>query len=635
MAFLDNITSFFTKPIQAAQNAANPNILDKGLALIGNVGSGLGNVYQAAKDFFIPKAMAPGIEPAFGSVIRPPGPVYRVPNETYTERTGISPTTTEQFQKLQYQSFLSNTRPLGGGTMAPQQSGVTPAGSTAVPRAPVGPMPGVAGVSGQSAFQSQPIGNQANISGLSGISGADSPFLSTGFSSAGTAPSIYAGASPTEEPSSRKKKASGAGGVILADAQPSISMAPVPGFSAGNPENIVPLSTMQESVDRTKQALLSGKFSTQDLKNFQTELSGYADYLTQVELSKLPNQGPSVPNDESLLYGSNDPQGDLAKLQRVRVDQKDAIFQRYGIPQDLEAIKQAQARILAEAQAYDETIKGIQNNPDLPSALAARRTKQIEQARDTNLKALQLQYQFLVDSYSVHLGQAKQDLQISDDTRSEQERLRDNSRQLLSLAISSGGVVAWDAAMRQDMARRLGVGIDYINNIQSQVRDSLSAKETLGNATLQQKLLSIENTALRLQNAGFTAANKTQEQIQSRINSAVDQYKANPTGFRERFIDSLVTTYGETNKGYIAEQVYALMPDTVRTIPIESAESLRGFLGVKGFDEAAMERAANDAGVKGSRKEKINTWLRELMGQIAELRDAGLDDNKILSLMNI
>lgn len=55
-----------------------------------------------------------------------------------------------------------------------------------------------------------------------------------------------------------------------------------------------------------------------------------------------------------------------------------------------------------------------------------------------------------------------------------------------------------------------------------------------------------------------TAVAKT---IQSDINQAIDQYKINPSGFRERFIEAEVARYGENARSYINKQVYALMPD--------------------------------------------------------------------------
>ncbi|HDY66707.1 MAG TPA: hypothetical protein ENH85_02825 [Candidatus Scalindua sp.] len=59
------------------------------------------------------------------------------------------------------------------------------------------------------------------------------------------------------------------------------------------------------------------------------------------------------------------------------------------------------------------------------------------------------------------------------------------------------------------------------------------------------------------------AANTVKKNILTNINSAVDQYKLNPSGFRERYIESLVATYGEQQREYIGKQVYSLMPDII------------------------------------------------------------------------
>jgi hypothetical protein len=53
----------------------------------------------------------------------------------------------------------------------------------------------------------------------------------------------------------------------------------------------------------------------------------------------------------------------------------------------------------------------------------------------------------------------------------------------------------------------------------------------------------------------------TAKSIQSDINSAQAQYKLNPSGFREKFIESQVKKYGESARNYITNQVYGLMPD--------------------------------------------------------------------------
>lgn len=56
---------------------------------------------------------------------------------------------------------------------------------------------------------------------------------------------------------------------------------------------------------------------------------------------------------------------------------------------------------------------------------------------------------------------------------------------------------------------------------------------------------------------------ETKSSIVADINRTIDQYKINPAGFRERFIESLIATYGEDYRDYINRQVYSLMPDII------------------------------------------------------------------------
>lgn len=76
---------------------------------------------------------------------------------------------------------------------------------------------------------------------------------------------------------------------------------------------------------------------------------------------------------------------------------------------------------------------------------------------------------------------------------------------------------------------------------------------------------------------------KTMNEILSRINQVVDQYKIQPEGFRERLIDLLVKQYGTKYKEFITNAVYTLLPDikekqglyNAKNIPPEVYQDLR------------------------------------------------------------
>lgn len=54
------------------------------------------------------------------------------------------------------------------------------------------------------------------------------------------------------------------------------------------------------------------------------------------------------------------------------------------------------------------------------------------------------------------------------------------------------------------------------------------------------------------------------EDILNIVNSAVDEYKLNPAGYREKFIELAVDRFGEEWRDFITKSVYTRMPDIIR-----------------------------------------------------------------------
>jgi hypothetical protein len=103
--------------------------------------------------------------------------------------------------------------------------------------------------------------------------------------------------------------------------------------------------------------------------------------------------------------------------------------------------------------------------------------------------------------------------------------------------------------------------------------------------------------------APTTPTDKIDTTIASQINSAVDQYKLNPTGFRENFVDSLTSEFGEPYRDYISQQVYALMPD----LPGQTTETLTPQQQLD--QDRSVFQQYKDAGY--SRQDVENQWLTD------------------------
>lgn len=133
--------------------------------------------------------------------------------------------------------------------------------------------------------------------------------------------------------------------------------------------------------------------------------------------------------------------------------------------------------------------------------------------------------------------------------------------------------------------------------------------------------------------AGATTTD-TRKSIVANINSAVDQYRLNPEGFRESFIKGLLTTYGEPFRDYIQEQVYTLMPDIIEEGEGEQFITKDWLLETFGRDKLieAMKEAGGTQWLK-TRKGELVDYLDGLMKMVEAWRQAGKSDAEILKQM--
>ena len=108
--------------------------------------------------------------------------------------------------------------------------------------------------------------------------------------------------------------------------------------------------------------------------------------------------------------------------------------------------------------------------------------------------------------------------------------------------------------------------------------------------------------------------------IMSNINSAVDQYKLNPEGFRENYIKALTSTYGEEYRDYITEQVYALLPDIkpkteTTTTPADISNQMKN--SAQQYKDAGWTRKDFENQWKADNKiTTIPSWLKIILKEI-------------------
>ncbi len=287
-----------------------------------------------------------------------------------------------------------------------------------------------------------------------------------------------------------------------------------------------------------------------------------------------------------------------AKPEKTREEKLEELRKEYGIPEKIEEIEK-QAMKVAKLQEEIERLD-LQRRQEIEAQYQRRVAMPVIESA---VREINREYSFKRAKLAVELGAQAAVL----------EALQGNLETARNLIRESISAYMYDI---EEERRRYEAFFDYY----SDVYESLEREEREIIDQAYQTLLQREQEIkaekeqvgelmIQYPNAGITVDDSLDEarrkvaewlrmqpeeeeipeedltikrRIISEINSAVDQYRLNPEGFREKFIESLVSTYGEKYRDYITKQVYTLMPDIKTT-----TESVLGF-PIVGTEEEAI-----------------------------------------------
>jgi len=326
--------------------------------------------------------------------------------------------------------------------------------------------------------------------------------------------------------------------------QPSISLP-----QAVSPEGIVDLGAVQEGINKVKE-LMKSPLSQQTIQDFSSYLENTKQTLVQVlqQLNPLPEN--PIPKPETIAENADE----LQRLQSVNPINYDSIMSKYGIPDLIKQMEDMQNQILAETQLGNQMIQQIQNDPDFPKALAERRIAQLQKANQTNLEALKTKYNFLIDLYNVKIGLAKQEIARLESAYSqqqnEQERQRDNVRQMIQQMISTGAIANLSDNELQQWANVSGYTLESLKSIRTAVKTGNDLKIQQAQANLEKK------TQATTAPTSITGANYNTRLNQEIANLYAGRYGT--TGAREKVIQILKKEFPSVD---VAGDIYNRVPD--------------------------------------------------------------------------
>jgi len=126
--------------------------------------------------------------------------------------------------------------------------------------------------------------------------------------------------------------------------------------------------------------------------------------------------------------------------------------------------------------------------------------------------------------------------------------------------------------------------------------------------------------------------NKTKETILSKITSAVSDYQKNPDGYREPFIERMVSAYGEEYRDYISKQTYSAMGDIVNEQFINP-----DYISTNLKTRLKTSKVLDASGVAGfwkSQEAEYNDLVNKLIQLADNYRTAGYTDKEIWSIID-
>jgi hypothetical protein len=178
-----------------------------------------------------------------------------------------------------------------------------------------------------------------------------------------------------------------------------------------------------------------------------------------------------------------------------------SVINKYKISEKQQAIDTMRQRILAATQVFDDAVKELSQEGGVPENIRQKRVQYLQNQADKNLKALELQYNFLIDDYNKSLDLAKSE--VSNITTA-QERQRDNARQMIQQLISTGGLGGLSDDELNQWASVSGYPLESLKSLRKAVKqgNDLKIQKTLDQMQAQAANLDLARQRLEVQQTG-------------------------------------------------------------------------------------------------------------------------------------
>ena len=242
--------------------------------------------------------------------------------------------------------------------------------------------------------------------------------------------------------------------------------------SPNKPKDTTTISSIENNINN-KVNNLAGVDTNYQLKpgenisDYNQRISNYNQQLESqnTQGNQNNNQTQGTDNTKNNSYGFN-----ITDYQKV--------MDKYQIDKQAQDLQKMRQRILAASQVFDDEINRIKNEGGVPESIRQKRINLLTQGRDKNLKELELQYNFLQNSYNSSLNRAKYELGLMEDIANkqytiQQQQKRDLATQLNDL-IRTGALAEYSQSDLQQLANETGYDVKQLSKIANTIKKKAS-----------------------------------------------------------------------------------------------------------------------------------------------------------------
>lgn len=377
------------------------------------------------------------------------------------------------------------------GVSGKSTSNVSVSGNRSVAPKVVRPTSGVSGVTGESTqqFIGPSVGqrslssfnstSQIQTSGLAGISGGGSNFTGNLGASGGASTSLTLGQSEEDKKrqDAQTQVINPATGQNTGVMPPNVlqttptynSIASKPtttNFTTTPPTGAINLDTLSQGLQNISSAISSkGTFNAADIQGFYDQVQSYQDQLTQYNLQQEGIMAePFVAETlEQTQWLDSQPTDFRAQF--------DQVYKDSGLADINANITAKQAQINATNTAFQQIIKDIQDNPELPKGLAAKRISDFVDRNAIQLQNMNAELANLISSRDYANDQVNQYYGIIKDQAAEDARKREANQSLLNNFIQSGAIANFSDKALEQASIATGISVSALKAAKKSVVD--------------------------------------------------------------------------------------------------------------------------------------------------------------------